>query len=289
MDTEAYLKQAVEMFNSGDKQTSQRMLKEIVDQDPSCVDALYGLALCASTNDERGEYIHKILLIDPSHPKALRWQRKLHDQGKQDGTVKHTPDTETNAVSIKEEDLVGEVPQKKWHFTSNYIYAPVLVLIITFVTWQFFQIDHLKKSLTNAHSDIAYLKSSVKIIASGLDYVTPLAENGNRYAHSHPYSDARLKTDIRPIDTPLSKIMTLNGVYYMWDRQNYPQMSFSNDRQIGLIAQDVEAVFPELVTTDANGYKQVDYERMTAVLIEAIKEQQIKIEHLEQRLDHAPK
>lgn len=57
-------------------------------------------------------------------------------------------------------------------------------------------------------------------------------------------------------------------------------MAFSQKRQIGLIAQEVEEVFPELVHTDESGYKSVEYSKITAILIEAVKEQQAQIESL---------
>ena len=60
----------------------------------------------------------------------------------------------------------------------------------------------------------------------------------------------------------------------------YIRGHFEEGRQIGLIAQEVEAVFPELVKTDSQGYKAVSYEKLTAVLVEAMKEQQAKISEL---------
>ncbi|MEA2107682.1 MAG: hypothetical protein U9P82_13380 [Bacteroidota bacterium] len=54
-----------------------------------------------------------------------------------------------------------------------------------------------------------------------------------------------------------------------------------NKQQIGLNAQDVEKVLPQLVSTDSNGYKSIDYLKLTPVLVEAIKEQQQKINQLE--------
>ncbi len=64
----------------------------------------------------------------------------------------------------------------------------------------------------------------------------------------------------------------------MEDGRIYPSRGFTKDKQIGLIAQDVEAVLPELVRTDRDGNKAVSYEKMVAVLIEAVKEQQGVVE-----------
>ena len=57
-------------------------------------------------------------------------------------------------------------------------------------------------------------------------------------------------------------------------------MDFSDDRQIGFSAQEVEKLFPEIVVTDATGYKSVDYGRITPILVEAVKEQQQQIDEL---------
>lgn len=88
-------------------------------------------------------------------------------------------------------------------------------------------------------------------------------------------SDVRLKTGIKPIEGALDKILALEGVTYGWKDPNA-----SKKRQIGLIAQDVEKQFPELVATDENGMKSVAYSNMVAPLVEAVKEQQKEIEEL---------
>lgn len=93
-------------------------------------------------------------------------------------------------------------------------------------------------------------------------------------------SDRRWKQDIVPVDGALRKVMALQGVYYHWRTAEYPQMNFGTGRQMGLIAQDVEQVVPELVSTDADGYKSVEYSHMVALLLEAMKEQQAQIEEL---------
>ena len=67
--------------------------------------------------------------------------------------------------------------------------------------------------------------------------------------------------------------MGLQGVAYDWDTEKFKDRSFSKDRQIGFIAQDVEKVIPELVKTDDQGFKSMDYAKMSVVLVEAFKEQ----------------
>ncbi|HOS83792.1 MAG TPA: tail fiber domain-containing protein, partial [Bacteroidales bacterium] len=91
-------------------------------------------------------------------------------------------------------------------------------------------------------------------------------------------SDARWKQNILPINNALSKVQQLRGVSYEWKTEEFPEKHFSKGTQIGLIAQEVEAVLPELVNTDTEGYKAVEYANVVAVLIEAIKEQQTIID-----------
>jgi hypothetical protein len=93
-------------------------------------------------------------------------------------------------------------------------------------------------------------------------------------------SDFRYKKDILPIHEPLASLSTIKGVMYTWKQDEYPDMVFNHGRQIGVIAQDVEKVYPEIVYTGKNGYKSVDYTKLTAVLIEAVKEQQQVIDDL---------
>lgn len=91
-------------------------------------------------------------------------------------------------------------------------------------------------------------------------------------------SDARLKTNINGIDNSLVSLMKLRGVTFNWDLAKRP----NSDKalQYGFIAQEVEKVFPELVNTDANGYKSLNYIGVIPVLTEAVKEQQSEIEDL---------
>jgi len=97
-------------------------------------------------------------------------------------------------------------------------------------------------------------------------------------------SDFRFKKDINTLNNSLQHVMKLNGVSYKWKTEEFSKRGFTEDKQIGLIAQEVEMVYPELVSTAADGYKAVDYQSLSAVLVEAIKEQQKTIESMESRL-----
>ncbi|MAF17901.1 MAG: hypothetical protein CMH96_00615 [Oceanospirillaceae bacterium] len=94
-------------------------------------------------------------------------------------------------------------------------------------------------------------------------------------------SDARLKENIVPIDSALDKVMQMEGVYYNFIEE---QKSASlNGQQIGVIAQNIEAVFPEAVVEQDN-IKHVRYDILIAPLIEAIKELKLQNEALSARV-----
>ena len=94
-------------------------------------------------------------------------------------------------------------------------------------------------------------------------------------------SDIRLKTNIETLTGVLAKIDQLRGVKYEFkDQQKY-----ASGPQVGVVAQELQKVFPELVSQGTDGYLAVNYSQLTAVLIQAVKEQQQQIEVLIKRLD----
>ncbi len=85
-------------------------------------------------------------------------------------------------------------------------------------------------------------------------------------------SDRRLKKNITPFAPMLDKVAALQPVNYFWRSDEFPNRHFGNAQNYGLIAQDVEQVLPELVDTDSDGYKAVDYSKLPLLTIEAVKE-----------------
>jgi hypothetical protein len=98
--------------------------------------------------------------------------------------------------------------------------------------------------------------------------------------HFH-YSDQTLKTNIIVVDNAIDKVNNLRGVYFDW----IDTTRFNNKDQLGMIAQEVEKITPELVDTSSDGIKSVNYSQMTALLIEAIKEQNNRINQLKTDID----
>ena len=113
--------------------------------------------------------------------------------------------------------------------------------------------------------------------------------NGTMYATTYAGSDLRWKKNIVPISNAMSLVEALQGVSFEWRKDEFKDKNFEEGRQIGLIAQDVEQVIPEIVKTDKDGYKAIAYEKLTAVLVEALKEQQQRIRELTVRIEELEK
>ena len=87
-------------------------------------------------------------------------------------------------------------------------------------------------------------------------------------------SDIKLKTNIQPIDDPLAKVIQIEGVSFNWKHDNKPAL--------GVVADQIENILPELVQGDDP--KTVNYKGLICLLIEAVKEQQIQIDNLKERI-----
>lgn len=117
----------------------------------------------------------------------------------------------------------------------------------------------------------------------GIGTATPsekLHVDGNALADEYYYtSDRRLKENISPIQNALEKVLALSGVEFDWKK--------SGKTNIGFIAQDVEEVLPEVVNTSPIGeeLKSVSYGNLTALLVEALKEQQTQINELKAKVE----
>jgi hypothetical protein len=114
--------------------------------------------------------------------------------------------------------------------------------------------------------------------------------DGDIIAYSATISDARLKEDVETIENASEKVSQLRGVEYTWKKG-----SRKGQREMGLIAQEVEEVVPSIVREkklvlvdglddSSASYKTVDYEKLIALLIESNKEQQDIIAQLEERV-----
>ncbi len=89
-------------------------------------------------------------------------------------------------------------------------------------------------------------------------------------------SDRRLKKNITPFGSSLDKVSRLQPVHFYWRGDEFPDKHFGARESFGLIAQDVEAVLPELVTTDEAGYKAVRYSALPLHILQAIKDMKVE-------------
>ena len=95
-------------------------------------------------------------------------------------------------------------------------------------------------------------------------------------------SDSRLKDNVKKIDNCLNKVLSLQAIQFDWN----VELSGKKGRDIGLIAQEVEKIAPEIVETRENGYKAIKYEKITTLLVGAIQEQQEIVSALEREVDN---
>ena len=91
-------------------------------------------------------------------------------------------------------------------------------------------------------------------------------------------SDQRMKRDIASIQNPIEQLLQIRGVTYEWRRSEYPDIDFPDGSDMGVIAQDVQAVFPQAVSISDKS-KTIDQ------LVEKHSEQQDRIEKLEKQND----
>jgi len=101
--------------------------------------------------------------------------------------------------------------------------------------------------------------------------------NGNLYSPS----DGRLKNHIETLGNVLNKLNQVRGVSFSYNDQS----RYASGTKIGVVAQELQKVYPEMVTQGADGYLKVDYTQLAAVLIQAVKEQQQQINLLQKQLN----
>jgi hypothetical protein len=129
----------------------------------------------------------------------------------------------------------------------------------------------------------------------GMGSITPttrLYVNGDITANSVAgTSDIRFKTNIHNVTNALDKVKALRGVYFNWNQKAFPEKEFGAQDELGFIAQEVEKVVPEIVTKDKtkDEYRSVKYDKLVALLVESIKEQQKQIDSLKTKVNKLSK
>jgi hypothetical protein len=134
---------------------------------------------------------------------------------------------------------------------------------------------NISKQSTNTTSNVQLNSLGIGMAASAT--AGRIDASGDIVAYST--SDKNFKENITPITNAIDKIRKISGNTYDWKEENKDIHGFEGN-DVGVIAQEIEAVLPQLVTTRETGYKAVKYDKLVALLIEGIKEQQINIDNL---------
>jgi hypothetical protein len=141
-------------------------------------------------------------------------------------------------------------------------------------------------SETGSNKLIIENSSSAAPLISG-DFINDFLKiNGSAEASAfNTVSDIALKKNIIQLTNAVEKLSLLRGIYFDWNTDENPGVFLKGGRQVGVIAQEVEKVFPELVMVNDLGYKTVDYTKLSPILIEAVKEQQNKIDNQQKQIE----
>jgi hypothetical protein len=164
--------------------------------------------------------------------------------------------------------------------TINSINQSSLFIYSNFTTeWQHSSDTYVDRNYTVCHAVLLNGNITYYVVGTGAVWSQVGYSTG---------SDISLKRDINPIQSPLNKVLNLKGITYKLKNESSLKSSDPEYDKIhlGFVAQDVEKIVPEVVSTMQDGLKGIDYSKLVPLLVEAIKEQQVQIEKLEQEVEN---
>jgi hypothetical protein len=296
------LQEAIDALQAQDKSRARKILAHIIRDNPQNDRAWMYTAFAVDTVDQKIECLQRAIEINPANEKAeeliSRLEAKTQSQTSVSSTksqAKRSSTKKKGKHGIGHVDTLHEPPQKPRPNRSQYVTIPLFILLVLAALWLYVEVGRIKLPTlqqsviplalrvdTNTFN-ISSLSSDISSMDSELNYVRAVAEHADSYAHSHTWSDSRLKKSVSTISNALENIAKLRGVVFFWNTEIDQISSASSNPQIGFIAQEVEEIYPELVSTGADGYKGIDYAKITPILVEAIKEQQTQISELQQQ------
>lgn len=185
----------------------------------------------------------------------------------------------TNAATISSGTLAyARLPSGLVNTSSNFTYSGThtyqgaVTFSSTSIAVAFNETDWGTRWIHMNNGLIGFLTTNSSVWGCYSDNSGNFVASGNITA----YSDVRLKINVHPLTGALEAVKSINGVSYEWKE--------SGKKGIGVIAQELQSVLPELVLEGSDGVLSVAYGNLTAVLIEAIKELTARVEELEKRI-----
>ena len=193
---------------------------------------------------------------------------------------------QSNAINFCNSKMIFNGANDSKLYVSGWIETPHIEVTAPGSAYCYIDVGHA----TSPGTDFAIRIDSNAVIQSNTGYNLQLTSGAGTILANNTIaclgdiiafysSDRQLKDNIKNIENPIEKIKKINGVSFDWnDKQNV-----YTGHDIGIIAQEVEEVLPEIVTTRDNGYKAVKYEKLVALLIEGIKDLQSQIDELKKK------
>ena len=216
-----------------------------------------GSNIFGDETSDKHQFTGSIDLAGPLTASAATISGDLIVTGIINGTLTGSIENAITSSYILGADVAGTVTSSSFATTSSYV--------------------NFNGGLTTT-SDVQFDSFGVGVAASGTTGEIRATADIIAY-HS---SDKRLKENIEVIPDAVNKVKQIKGISFDW-KENISDVTSKTGHDIGVLAQDIEAVLPELVTTRDSGYKAVSYEKIVALLIEAIKEQQLQIDELKSK------
>ncbi|MBC7540323.1 MAG: tail fiber domain-containing protein [Bacteriovorax sp.] len=149
-----------------------------------------------------------------------------------------------------------------------------------------------KKSADSSNTEIAHPKKEYDfggIQEFSLEKIEEGILEESIYLDVFAGSDIAFKDNIRPLENVLSSIANLNCITYDYNIEKYSNKDFPESRQLGVVAQEIQLVFPELVRNDKDGDLQVNYSQLSTIALQAVKELGSLLEKSNERISRLEK
>jgi hypothetical protein len=193
-----------------------------------------------------------------------------------ENTIEHTQSTVDLEVSSTNKDILIEGVKLSKQATAGTVSGASSI-----VATETLNCTSATVSSTTSNGAIVTLNGGVGI-GGALNVQGQIKSGGNVVISS----DKRYKKNIHTIQNANALVRRIRGVFYNFRISEFEKKNFPTSQQLGVIAQEVNEVFPELIHTNEDGYMSVAYEKLNAVLIEALKDNNAKLTALRWHSGH---